>query len=65
MAFAIGPFEEINFAAFRESDEEEKLGRNAITVYGFYLPGRGPEVQNTCFPITKVRYVRLWLQAYN
>ena len=53
IGFAIGPFEEVNLAAFRDSDEDDKLGRNAIPVHGFCLPGRSSELENTCFPLAK------------
>ena len=53
IGFAIGPFEEVNLAAFRDSDEDEKLGRNAIPIHGFCLPGRSKDLRNTCFPIAK------------
>lgn len=39
--------------AFRETDEDDKLGLNAIRVHGFCLPGRGEEVKNTCMPMAK------------
>jgi transcription initiation factor TFIID subunit 2 len=53
VGFAIGPFEEVNLAAFRESDEDDRLGRNAVPLHAFCLPGRGAEVRNTCFPLAK------------
>lgn len=55
VGFAIGPFEQVDLAAFRESDEDERLGQNAIPVLGFCLPGRAEDVKNTCFPIAKVK----------
>lgn len=54
IGFAIGPFEYVNLAEFRESDEDETLGQNAIPVDGFCLPGRTEEVRNTCLPMAKV-----------
>ena len=53
IGFAIGPFEAVNLAAFRESDEDDKLGRNAIPIHAFCLPGRADEVKNTCLPMAK------------
>ncbi|MCJ1313061.1 hypothetical protein MMC25_006737 [Agyrium rufum] len=53
IAFAIGPFEYVNLAEFRELDEEEKLGQNAIPVHGFCLPRRSKELKNTCLPLAK------------
>lgn len=51
IGFAIGPFEHVNLSEFRESDQDEKLGTNAIHVHGFCLPGRTDEVRNTCMPL--------------
>ena len=53
IGFAVGPFEEVNLAAFRESDEDDRLGRNAVPVHAFCLPGRTADVKNTCFPLAK------------
>lgn len=39
---------------FREVDEDDKLGQNAIKVDGFCLPGRADELRNTCMPMAKV-----------
>ena len=55
VGFAIGPFEQVDLAAFRESDEDDRLGQNAIPVLGFCLPGRAEDVKNTCFPLAKVK----------
>ena len=54
VGFAIGPFEHVGLAKFRESDEDDRLGQNAIPVHGFCLPGRASDVENTCFPLAKV-----------
>ena len=51
IGFTIGPFEHVNLSRFRESDQDEKLGSNAISVHGFCLPGRADEVRNTCMPL--------------
>ncbi|GJP90240.1 transcription initiation factor TFIID subunit TSM1/127kD [Aspergillus niger] len=53
LGFAVGPFEYINLSDFRESDQDEQLGLNAIPLHAFCLPGRGDEVRNTCFPMAK------------
>ena len=53
VGFAIGPFEEVNLTAFREVDEDERLGKNAIPLHGFCLPGRADEVRNACLPLAK------------
>lgn len=53
IGFAIGPFEYVNLSDFRESDQDEQLGQNAIPIHAFCLPGRGDEVRNTCFPMAR------------
>lgn len=53
IGFAIGPFEYVNLSDFRESDQDEQLGQNAIPLHGFCLPGRRDEVRNTCFPMAQ------------
>ena len=53
IGFAVGPFEYINLADFRESDQDEQLGQSAIPVHAFCLPGRSDEVQNTSFPMAQ------------
>ncbi len=54
LGFAIGPFEHVDLAEFRESDEDERLGQNAVPVHGFCLPGRIDDIKNTCLPMAKV-----------
>ncbi|EED16147.1 transcription initiation factor TFIID subunit TSM1/127kD, putative [Talaromyces stipitatus ATCC 10500] len=53
IGFAVGPFEHVNLSQFRESDQDEQLGDNAVPVDAYCLPGRTNEVKNTCFPIAK------------
>jgi len=53
VGFAIGPFERVNLSSTRDADDEERLGQSAVKVDGFCLPGRGEEVRNTCFPLTR------------
>ena len=55
VGFAIGPFEYVDLAEFRESDEDERLGQNAVPIHGFCLPGRANETKNTCLPLAKVK----------
>ncbi|EER29739.1 hypothetical protein CPC735_074210 [Coccidioides posadasii C735 delta SOWgp] len=65
IGFAIGPFEYVNLTQFRESDEDEQLGQNAIPVHAFCLPGRADEVRNTCFPLAKaVDFISLTYGSY-
>ncbi|KAF2716315.1 hypothetical protein K431DRAFT_289505 [Polychaeton citri CBS 116435] len=53
IGFAIGPFETTDLSAFREVEEEERLGQSAVKVTAYSLPGRTNEVKNTAFPITQ------------
>ncbi|KAK5120410.1 hypothetical protein LTR85_006349 [Meristemomyces frigidus] len=53
VGFAIGPFERVELSSTRDADEEERLGQSAVKVDGYCLPGRGEEVRNTCFPLTR------------
>ncbi|KAH8701053.1 putative transcription initiation factor TFIID subunit TSM1/127kD [Talaromyces proteolyticus] len=53
IGFAVGPFEHVNLSQFRESDQDEQLGDNAISVDAYCLPGRAEEVKNTCFPMAR------------
>ena len=53
VGFAIGPFELVDLSKFRESDEDDRLGQNAIPIQGFCLPGRFMDVENTCVPLAK------------
>jgi len=54
IGFAIAPFEVVDLSDFRESDQDEKLGQNAVRVHGFCLPGRAEEVRYTCMPVAMV-----------
>lgn len=59
IGFAIGPFEYIDLANIRESEEDEKLGQNAVQLHGYCLPERMDELRNTCFPTSKVCMILL------
>ncbi|KAI7157163.1 hypothetical protein KC352_g27398, partial [Hortaea werneckii] len=54
IGFAIGPFERVDLSSTREAEDEERLGQSAVKIDGFCLPGRGEEVRNTCWPLTRV-----------
>ncbi len=64
LGFAIGPFEHVDLAEFRESEEDERLGQNAVPIHGYCLPGRVDEVKNACLPIAKVELTGLHLIIY-
>ena len=54
IGFVIGPFEYVDLTEFRESDEDDKLGQNAVPLHGYCLSGRADELRNTCLPLAKV-----------
>lgn len=65
VGFAVGPFEYVNLSEYRESDEDDQLGRNAIPVHAFCLPNRADEVRNTCLPMAKaIDYISLSYGSY-
>ncbi|KAL8815209.1 MAG: hypothetical protein Q9223_005632 [Gallowayella weberi] len=53
LGFAIGPFEHVDLAEFRDGAEDDKLGQNAVPLHGFCLPGRTEDLRNTCLPMAK------------
>lgn len=53
VGFAIGPFERINLGELRDPQEVEELGRNAVEMLAYCLPGRAEETKNTCLPLAK------------
>ncbi|KAL8697735.1 MAG: hypothetical protein Q9224_002165, partial [Gallowayella concinna] len=53
LGFAIGPFEHVDLADFRDGAEDDKLGQNAVPLHGFCLPGRTEDLRNTCLPMAK------------
>ncbi|KAK5954935.1 Transcription initiation factor TFIID subunit 2 [Knufia fluminis] len=53
IGFAIGPFEKVDLATFREADKLELLQENAAPIAAYCLPGRKNEVENTCLPTTE------------
>lgn len=46
--------EKVDLARYRESDEDDRLGQNAVPVHAYCLPGRASDVANTCLPLAKV-----------
>jgi len=52
IGFAIGPFEKVDLATFRDADKLELLQENAAPIAAYCLPGRRAEVENTCLPTT-------------
>ncbi|KAI5308996.1 hypothetical protein KEM55_004334, partial [Ascosphaera atra] len=65
IGFAIGPFEYVNLSEFRDSEEDDQLGQNAVPIYGFCLPGRADDLRNTCLPMAKaIDYITLSYGSY-
>ncbi|KAF2187704.1 hypothetical protein K469DRAFT_661730 [Zopfia rhizophila CBS 207.26] len=53
IGFAIGPFEEVDLSMYRDTEDDERLGSNAIRVHGFCLPGRADEVHNSAMVLAR------------
>ncbi|ETN42732.1 uncharacterized protein HMPREF1541_01890 [Cyphellophora europaea CBS 101466] len=53
IGFAVGPFERVDLNVFRDAEDQDKLGDNAVQMYGYCLPHRSEEVMNTCLPTPK------------
>ncbi|KIW91684.1 uncharacterized protein Z519_07652 [Cladophialophora bantiana CBS 173.52] len=53
IGFAIGPFEQVNLSELRDAQEVADIGRNAVEMLAYCLPGRSEETRNTCLPTTK------------
>ncbi|TAQ87492.1 hypothetical protein B7494_g4193 [Chlorociboria aeruginascens] len=52
IGFAVGPFEQVDLAEFREDEDDEKLGSaQSVPIFGYCLPGRAQELRNTCLPM--------------
>lgn len=58
IGFAVGPFETVLLAEWRDPDDEDKLGQNAIPIQAYCLPGRSEEVISTCMPMANVSDLR-------
>ncbi|TKA23026.1 hypothetical protein B0A50_07244 [Salinomyces thailandicus] len=54
VGFSVGPFERVDLSGNRHAEDEERLGQSAVKIDGFCLPGRGEEVRNACFPLTRI-----------
>jgi len=48
VSIAVGPFTRINLTEFRASKEDDFMGKSAIDVDGYCLPGWEADIQNTC-----------------
>lgn len=53
IGFAVGPFERVDLTTFRDPEDQDRLGDNAVQMFGYCLPRRSEEVRNTCLPTTK------------
>ena len=52
IGFAVGPFDRINLSELRDAQQVEDIGRNAVEVLAYCLPGRVEETKNACLPTT-------------
>ncbi|OAP60085.1 hypothetical protein AYL99_05087 [Fonsecaea erecta] len=53
IGFAIGPFEQVDLSELRDAQEVADIGRNAVEMLAYCLPGRSEDTKNTCLPTTK------------
>ena len=53
IGFAVGPFEHVDLAEFRDSNEDDELGQNAMDIHAYCLPGRVDEMRNVCLPMAR------------
>ncbi|ORY19439.1 hypothetical protein BCR34DRAFT_620920 [Clohesyomyces aquaticus] len=53
VGLAIGPFEHVDLSEFRDTQDDERLGSNAIRVHAFCLPGRADEVRNSAMMLAR------------
>ncbi|KAG8527082.1 uncharacterized protein KY384_008511 [Bacidia gigantensis] len=53
VGFSIGPFDQVDLGSFRRSEEDDRLGPQAVTLHGYCLPRRTSDLRNTCFPISQ------------
>ena len=53
IGFAVGPFEHVNLAEFRDSQEDDELGQTATDIHAYCLPNRVDEMRNVCLPMAK------------
>ena len=71
IGFAIGPFEQVPLADLRDAQTTEELGRNAVELTAYCLPGRVEEVRNTCLPTANAidwivrKYIACPFRAYS
>jgi transcription initiation factor TFIID subunit 2 len=65
IGFAIGPFERVDLNELRSPEDKDKLGDNAVQMFGYCLPRRSEEVKNTCLPTTRAmdQMVQLYSSA--
>lgn len=52
--FAVGPFQKISLSDYRNEEEDDKMGTNAVEVIAYCLPKREAEARNTCLFMPKV-----------
>lgn len=53
IGIAIGPFCHVDLSEYRDVQDDERLGSNAIRVHAFCLPGREDEVRNSALILAR------------
>jgi transcription initiation factor TFIID subunit 2 len=53
IGIAIGPFGHVDLSEYRDTQDDERLGSNAIRVHAFCLPGREEEVRNSAMMLAR------------
>ncbi|KAF2281296.1 uncharacterized protein EI97DRAFT_389820 [Westerdykella ornata] len=53
VGIAVGPFNHVDLSEYRDTQDDERLGSNAIRVHAFCLPGREDEVRNSAMILAR------------
>jgi transcription initiation factor TFIID subunit 2 len=53
IGIAVGPFGHVDLSEYRDTQDDERLGTNAIRVHAFCLPGREEEVRNSAMMLAR------------
>lgn len=49
----VGPFQHVDLSDYRDTQDDDRLGSNAIRVHGFCLPGREEDVRNSAMMLAR------------
>ncbi|KAL9623802.1 MAG: hypothetical protein Q9160_002033 [Pyrenula sp. 1 TL-2023] len=53
IGIVVGPFERVNFAEFRDNQQEDEAAQSTVELSGYCLPGQTLDLRNTCLPIPR------------